>query len=79
LFQTTCSNNEDGWGRKKRQASNYEDVIFDDVNVGISMSVGTDIDVTPTREFMRSCSINDLSHRLLVNNVFHIDLNYILN
>ncbi|XP_045178100.2 uncharacterized protein LOC123538202 [Mercenaria mercenaria] len=37
---------ESSWGRKKREAD--EDVAFEDLNVGTSMSVGTDNDLTPT-------------------------------
>lgn len=51
IHQTNCAEG-DGWGRKKRQARSYDDVIFDDVNVGVSLSVGTDIDITPSREYI---------------------------
>ncbi|XP_060602024.1 uncharacterized protein LOC132755223 [Ruditapes philippinarum] len=37
---------ETGWGRRKKREVK-EDVAFEDLNVGTSMSVGTDIDLTP--------------------------------
>lgn len=56
-LQTTCGAGDSGSGRRKRAD---EDVVFEDLNVGTSMSVGTDIDVNPTglyikHEFKPSC------------------------
>ena len=62
FIQVQCGD-EAGWGRKKKREVK-EDVAFEDLNVGTSMSVGTDIDLTPTGKpvSFRYCNFIQCTH-----------------
>ncbi|KAH3708856.1 hypothetical protein DPMN_068315 [Dreissena polymorpha] len=43
---------DEGYGRKKRdirRSTSFEEVAYDEVNVGATLSIGTDIDIKPNK------------------------------